>query len=104
MERRACAVRTAAVALSSVGSQAECSARATKLFLDFSACSRPCKSRCRVYYPASAFWSWREGEWIDCAPAGAALVAPPRLSATRVGCAGGIAMNARCAITYPFVS
>ena len=52
--------------LFSVGSQAECSARDSKLFLDFSACSRPCKLRCRVYYPASAFWSWREGEWMGC--------------------------------------
>jgi len=54
------------LALFSVGSQAECKPRDSKCFLDFSGCTRPCKSRCRMYYPVSAFWSWREGEWTGC--------------------------------------
>jgi hypothetical protein len=67
MKGRACAVFVLLLlALFSVGSQAQCSPRDSKCLLDFSGCSRPCKSRCRVYYPASAFWSWREGEWTGC--------------------------------------
>lgn len=51
------------LALSSVGSEGECSPRDSRCFRDFSGYTRPCKTRCRMYYPVSAFWSWRETEW-----------------------------------------
>ena len=54
------------LALSSVGSEGECSSRDSRCLRDFSGCTRPCKTRCRMYYPVSAFWSWREAEWTIC--------------------------------------
>ena len=60
------AALTLLFALLSGGSPASCGERAGKCIIDFSGCSRPCKVRCRMYYPSSAFWSWREGEWAGC--------------------------------------
>jgi hypothetical protein len=44
------------LAPSSVGSEGERSSRDSRCFRDLSECTRPCKARCRMYYPVSAFW------------------------------------------------